>query len=107
MLPLTISYHLEELLKGSAFEGWADYVALTSVVVLFFTIRLFFFASSKINISGKVALITGGGRGIGFMMAKKLALDHGCKVNQSALPQYEQLGLMLIIAGCALGPQPG
>jgi hypothetical protein len=80
MIPITVSYHLEAVLKGTSLEGWADYVGLTAVVVLLFAIRSLFFATRKQDISGKVALVTGGGRGIGFLMAKKLALDHGCKV---------------------------
>jgi hypothetical protein len=80
MLPISVSYYLEQLLKGSALEGWADYAGLAAIAVLLFFIRFLFFTSSKIDISGRVALITGSGRGIGFLMAKKLAVDHGCKV---------------------------
>ncbi len=84
-MPIAISYHLDELLKGTSLQGCADLVALAAIALLLFLIRSLFFVSSKANIGGKVVLITGGGRGIGFMMAKKLALEHGCKVSSFRL----------------------
>jgi hypothetical protein len=104
MLPVTLSYHLDELLKGTALEGWADVVGLTAISVLLFAVRLIFFSSPKHDVSGKVVLVTGGGKGIGFMIAKKLALDHGCKV-RCMCPWT--LCLISAISGCTLGSQPG
>merc|ERR1711871_1907076 len=75
----SVSYRLEALLEGTPLEAYACYVVFAGALVALGLLR-WALSPKLLNLRGKTVLITGGGRGLGLLLAKRFFEKHDCKV---------------------------